>query len=154
MRQVKGEEVEGVMLDPVDYSGCRMVSVKDWDSGVAERIGKVKLYKGMGGAGSRVRSLNDEEERMEKENPGYVKKRFVTTKGWGGVNMNSINPYIERAAKMTKENSENGDPSAVVVEELMREGNLKNVQCVTHIMREQMWQMDDAFEGTVHELDW
>ena len=68
--------------------------------------------------------------------------------------MNAVNPYIERAARMTKENSENGTQRIVVVEELMREGNLKKVKCITHVMREQMWLLDEAFSGTIHELDW
>ena len=140
--------ITAAMIDPCDYSGCKLVSVSAWKQGVNKRI---KYVKNLKKAGKEVEALNAAEADKKAANKNYRMKRFISNRGWKGIDMNAANPYIERAAILNKVKPLS---ERVTWEDVIKEGELAKIMCITDVMRHQMWALDDFYAGSTHEDDW
>jgi len=131
---------EGRFLNSFKYSGCKIVSYKDYERLLVERIAAIRAYVAVS---KEDKEFNAREKEKERTTPGHIAERRVNVDNWRGVNVAAENPYLARAT-----------PSRSWRDVARTDKGMGSFVCVTEMMKHVMWESAAFFKGTNREECW
>ena len=129
---------KGETMGLFDYSGKKLLSKKDMDVKVKEKIKEQKAIASSEACKKKDIATNIARRRIDDKAPIV---RTIGHECWKGINMNVENPFIEKYGQVNWR------------KELIAEFAGK-FSCITALMKHIFWECDRIFKGSTREKDW